>query len=364
MPIVRIIILTMLAAPCLSLLLALVGAPKLAGVLIGLAAGVLLRGEPSRAAMSTLCGSASAVLIGAALGGGSGFADRMAGWPGWLAGAVLAYLIAGRGLPRKTARAERSLALPAVLAALTAAVLGCGQLAAAKAMRVTLWEDYHEWDGPGWYRDLTQAIWCPAAAVVLAAVAASRFPGGRGRFLALPIAAWLGCGATAGPLQYVQALGVTDKPASFALIAGLTGGGIGAAAAAAGLRHAGTKHGLVAFILVTTAGSAAGTWLGDFATLLEAAALMALIALVAGRTAGRDADVESGVIAGMAGPLLIWSVYLTVGPRLDDHTSQSTPYWSAWAGVPIAFVTALTAAVWAAGDDRSGSRPEPETPPQ
>ncbi|MEU0568172.1 hypothetical protein ABZ297_22700 [Nonomuraea sp. NPDC005983] len=46
----------------------------------------------------------------------------------------------------------------------------------------------------------------------------------------------------------------------------------------------------------------------------------------------------------MAGPLLLWCVYPTVGPRFYDHASQSGPYWTAWATVPVALVTALVAA--------------------
>lgn len=359
---VRIIVLAVLAAPGLSLLLVRADHVELAGVLIGLAAGFLLRGKPARAAMGTLCGSVSAVLIGAASGGGSEFADRMAGWPGWPAGAVLAYLIAAKGLPPKTAMARGNAVLPAGVAALTAAALGCGQLVAAKAMGVTLWEDYHEWDGPGWYRDLTGAIWYPAVAVVIAAVVAGGLPGGRSRFLALPVVAWFGCAVTAGPLQYAQALGVSGEPASVALLAGLAGGGIGAAAAAAGLRHAGTRFGLVAFILAVTAGSAADAWLGDFVVLVDLVVPVALVAIVAARTARRDTSVESGVLAGTAGPLLIWSVYLSVGPRLYDHASQSGPYWLAWAGVPMGLVIALAAASLAVGGNRDGAPFEPAWP--
>jgi hypothetical protein len=371
MPDVRVAIGTALLAPALWLLMMPTHHVELTGVLIGLAAGFLLPGQPARAAMATLCGSAMVVPVGPVFGGGSEFADQMAGWPAWPAGAVLAYLIAAKGLPHKTATARGSAVLPAGMAALIAAALGCGQLVAAKALGMTLWEDYHQFDGPGWYRDLTEAIWYPAGAVVIAAVAASRLPGGRGRFLALPLAAWFGCAVTAGPLQYAQALEVTDKPASLALLAGMAGGGIGAAAAAAGLRHAGTKLGLVAFTLASTAGSATepsrlDDWMPDplpeFAMLLNVVVWVALVATVAARTARRDASAESGVIAGVAGPLLIWSVYLTVGPRAYDHSSQSEPYELALAGVPVALFIALAAAALAVGGDRDGAPFEPTQP--
>ncbi|NUW44749.1 hypothetical protein [Nonomuraea rhodomycinica] len=106
----------------------------------------------------------------------------------------------------------------------------------------------------------------------------------------------------------------------------------------------------------------ADAWLGGFVMLLDVVVAVSLTAIVAVRTARRDAGVESGVIAGMAGPLLIWSVYLTVGPRLYDHVSQSEPYWLAWAGVPTALVTALAAATWAVGGERNDAAPQPAQP--
>ncbi|MER6945912.1 hypothetical protein ABT294_17955 [Nonomuraea sp. NPDC000554] len=174
---------------------------------------------------------------------------------------------------------------------------------------MTLWEDYHEYDGPGWYRDLTSAIWYPAAAVVIAAAVAGALPGGRGRFLALPLAAWLGCAVTAGPLQYVQALGA--PPATVALLASLAGGGIGAAAAAAGLRHAGTRLGLVSCVLAVTVGSVVDTWF-KVPVLWDVIVPVVLVSVVATRATHRDGGAGSGVVAGMAGPLLLWCVYLRV----------------------------------------------------
>ncbi|GAA1010706.1 hypothetical protein Aple_029910 [Acrocarpospora pleiomorpha] len=347
---VRAVVLVILVAPGLSMLLLLPGRLELAGVLTGLAAGFLLCGEAARAALATLCGSVSAVLIGqifAETPDALDFADQMAGWPGWPVGAVLAYLIAARGLPPKTA--GRPAVLPVGLAALTAAALGCGQLIAAKALEMTLWEDYHPFDGPAWYRDLTSATWYPAAAVVIATAAAAALPGGRGRFLALPLAAWLGCAVTAGPLQYAQALGVTDKSPTVALLASLAGGGIGAAASAAGLRHGGTRLGLVSYVLAVTVALVTSNRLEvriQWDQFIPAVLVsMVLVSVVAARAAYQNTSVGSGVVAGMAGPLLIWSVYLTVGPRLYDHSSQAVPYWLAWVTVPAALITALAAAV-------------------
>ncbi|WP_084960391.1 hypothetical protein [Thermoactinospora rubra] len=360
MPIMRVLALALLAAPVLSVLLQPSGQPELAGVLTGVGAGWLLCGEPARAAMATLCGSASAVFAGSLIRpeAGPDFSDEMAGWPGWPAGAVLTYLLAdggrlrqagGRGRPDGPARPA---ALPVCVAALAAAALGCGLLLAAKALGATSWEEYHPYDAPGWYRDLTGALWYPAAAVVIAAMLAGALPGGRGRFLALPLGAWLGCAVTAGPLQYAQALGVPSKPAAVALLASLAGGSIGAAAAAAGLRHAGTRLGLAAHVLLFTAVSPAARWLRDplpVEDVVRVAVTVALVAWVAARAASRDAAVGSGVVAGMAGPLLVWSVYLTVGSRHYDHLSQAEPYWLAWAGVPVALVTAVIAAGLATG---------------
>ncbi|PZG18174.1 hypothetical protein [Nonomuraea aridisoli] len=72
---------------------------------------------------------------------------------------------------------------------------------------------------------------------------------------------------------------------------------------------------------------------------------MAVVAaLAARRTGSRDA----GIAAGVSGPLLIWSVYAAVGPRHYDHTSQSTPYYSALPGRLMALaVAAVTARVFA-----------------
>ncbi|MEU0565192.1 hypothetical protein ABZ297_07350 [Nonomuraea sp. NPDC005983] len=349
---VRVIVLAavvaLVLAPSLSALLAVTGHLEPAGVLTGLAAGFLLRRQPSTAALATLYGSASAVLIGELFAEGlldeTDFADAMAGWPGWVLGAVLAYLIAAQGLPRGQAGAVKPAVLPMGAAALIAAVLSCAQIVAGKAFGMTEWVDYHPYDGPGWYRDLTSATWYPAASVVLASMIASRMPGGRGRFVVLPLAAWFGCAMTAGPVQYAQALGLDGKPAVVALLASLAGSGIGAAAAAAALRHGGTGLGLVSFVLVFTAGEVTGVWMKDLPLLWSLVGPLALIAVVAAWTAWRDASLRSGVVAGVAGPLLVWSVYLTIGSRNYDHSSQSWPYWLALLTALMALLIALTAA--------------------
>ena len=123
---VRVIILAVIVAlfvaPSLSALLATIGSLEPAGVLTGLAAGFLLRRQPSMAALATLYGSASAVLIGELFAQDlldeTGFADAMAGWPGWVLGAVLAYLIAAQGLPRGKAGEVKPAVLPMGVAAL------------------------------------------------------------------------------------------------------------------------------------------------------------------------------------------------------------------------------------------------------
>lgn len=345
------------AGPCVSMLLAAIDRLELAGILTGLVAGVLLRGEPAKAAVATLYGSVAAVMVGESAtdaSGGGDFADAMAGWPGWpgwAIGAVLAYLVAAGGLPRTGARRVGP-AVPAVVAAalttaaLTAAVLACGQLVAAEALGRTLWERYHEWDGPGWYRDLTRAVWYPAAAVVAASVIAGRTPGGRGRFLALPSAAWLGCAVTAGPLQYLQALGAVDDPPAVALTASLAGAGIGAAAGAAALRHAGTRRGLLCFVLLFTAVEVMDGLPGPLPDgSLSMVILSTVLAVaVAAWTARRDASTGSAVTAGVAGPLLIWSVYVTVGSRDYDHSTQYLPYWTACVAALLASIAAPPAA--------------------
>ncbi|WP_182884506.1 hypothetical protein [Microbispora sp. H10885] len=387
--------------PGVSVLLRVTGGLESAGVLTGLAAGGLLRGKPVRAAVATLYGSASAVLIGeisqGAFGGGPDFADAMAvrpGWPGWMIGAVLAYAIAaGRppcaqadqaapahpvtthADPAGVTRAHRTtigrlphadsgeaghLMLSIVFTAVLAAVLACGQIVAGKALGMTLWEAYHEYDGPGWYRDLTRALWYPAASVVLASLVAGGMPAGRWRFLAPPLAAWLGCAVTAGPLQYLQALGAPYDPPAVALMASLAGGGVGAAAGAAALRHTGTRLGLVCFVLLFTAGDATGR-LDDFPVgVFVSIALAAVVA--AWVTARRNADIGPGILAGMAGPLFIWSVYATVGSRLYDHSTQALPYWNAMIVALLAPAVALPAAALARlARPRTRARPHCDT---
>ncbi|MEV1175395.1 hypothetical protein, partial [Nonomuraea sp. NPDC049784] len=166
----------MVVAPVLTLILAALGGLDLAGPMTGLAAAFLLRGQPVKGAVATLYGSVAALPAGSLLpfaiqDDGTDFGDLMAGGPGWAAGAVLAYLIAARKVPRAEPRPKPRAGSMAV-AASVAAVLACAQILAAKALEVTLWVDYHEFDGPGWYRDLTHAAWYPAASVVIASLIA------------------------------------------------------------------------------------------------------------------------------------------------------------------------------------------------
>ncbi|MEV1172322.1 hypothetical protein, partial [Nonomuraea sp. NPDC049784] len=157
--------------------------------------------------------------------------------------------------------------------------------------------------------------------------------------LALPLAAWLGCAVTAGPLQYVQALGA-DRQTIVALLAGLAGGGIGAAAGAAALRHAETRLGLVSFIVMFDVLDVAHGRLDLLEPLLVLVAPAVLVAVATWRATRRGGSLGSGVLAGVAGPLLIWSVYLMIGPRLYDHTTQSGPYYWAFFMTLMALVLA------------------------
>ncbi|MBE3013038.1 hypothetical protein IL992_28205 [Microbispora sp. NEAU-D428] len=360
----RVVIVVAVLAPVVSVLLAVTGRLEPAGLSTGLVAGSLLRGEPARAAVATLYGGVAAVVVTlpvaedflgqSANAMGSWFG--LPGWPGWAAGAVVAYLVAARRVPAGTRPTVGAVGA----AALIAAVLACGQLVAAKVFEVTQWVDYHEWDGAGWYRDLTGAFWHPAASVVLASVIAARLPGGRGAFVATPLAAWIGCAITAGPVQYAQALGVESKPAGVALLASLAGGGIGAAAGSVALRHTGAREGLVSFVLLYTANELADVqWKavhlgslepGYLSLALGLIAPAVVVAAVASRTARRDASWSSGLLAGVAGPLLIWSIYVAIGPRPYDHNTQSEPYWFAL----LATLMALAVAGVAAGLARLG----------
>jgi hypothetical protein len=241
---------------------------------------------------------------------------------------------------------------------LSAAALCCGQLVAAKAAGWTAWVEYDYYNEVGWYRDLTSATWYPAASVVIASVIAGRMPGGRGRHLALPLAAWCGCAVAAGPLQYAQALGVPDRPATAALLAALAGGGIGAAAAAVALRgDGGVRFGLVAFAALQTLVIAAHSLRRDIGLWILIVSVV-LVVTAALRTARRGGEARSVIVAGVAGPLLIWSVHLSVGPRFSDHATQSEPYLIAGGttlmAIIVAFVT-LVATQVAAAPPQSGT---------
>jgi hypothetical protein len=247
------------------------------------------------------------------------------------------------------------------VAAGAGAVLAAGQLAAAQAAGLTLWEDYHPYDGPGWYRDLTSALWYPAASVVLATVLAGRLRGGRRSSAAVPVAAWLGAALAGGPMQYAQALGVTVEPPGVALLASLAGGGIGAAAGVLALRHPGVAAGLVCFVAFRTL-QALDRAPGELPEPVEVIAdplllvtPFVIVAVVAARTARRAARWGPGLVAGPAGPLLVWSVYAAVGARAYDHSTQSSPYAQALLTAFLAPAVALAAAQIAVLTGRSGS---------
>ncbi|MER7619391.1 hypothetical protein, partial [Nonomuraea wenchangensis] len=178
MPILRAALVTGLPAPAAAALLVLAGRPEPAGPLTGVLAGLLLRGSPVAAALATLWGGAWAVL--ATELAGIETADAMGswlewpGWPGWAVGAVLAYALAARPMPGGVPRMPGGIwhvlgrvrhlpgggrhvpdgvrRSPLPVAAVTAgagAALVAGQLAAAQAAGLTLWTDYHPYDGPG-----------------------------------------------------------------------------------------------------------------------------------------------------------------------------------------------------------------------
>ncbi|MET8992411.1 hypothetical protein ABZW49_43795 [Nonomuraea wenchangensis] len=371
MPILRATLVAGLPAPAAAALLTLAGRPEPAGPLIGVLAGLLLRGSPAAAALATLWGGAWAVLatelaeIETADAMGSWL--EWPGWPGWAVGAVLAYALAARHTPGGVrgvpggVRTSRPPVAAVTVAAVAGAVLAAGQLAAARAAGLTLWTDYHPYDGPGWYRDLTSALWYPAASVVLASVLAGRLRGGRESWAAVPVAAWLGAALAGGPVQYAQALGVTVEPPGVALLASLAGGGIGAAAGVLALRHPGAAAGLVGFVALRTLQAldrGPGEWPEPLDVIADPLLLVTpfvVVAVVAARTARRAARRGPGLVAGLAGPLLIWSVYAAVGARAYDHSTQSGPYAQALLTALLAPAVALAAAQIAVLTGRSGS---------
>ncbi|MEV5558404.1 hypothetical protein AB0L44_32515 [Nonomuraea wenchangensis] len=385
MPILRAALVAGLPAPAAAALLTLAGRPEPAGPLTGVLAGLLLRGSPVAAALATLWGGAWAVLATELAGIES--ADAMGswlewpGWPGWAVGAVLAYTLAARPVPGGVPRTPggiwhvlgrvrhvpdgvRRSPLPVAavtVAAGAGAALVAGQLAAAQAAGLTLWTDYHPYDGPGWYRDVTSALWYPAASVVLASALAGRLRGGREAWAAVPVAAWLGAALAGGPLQYAQALGATGGPPGVALLASLAGGGIGAAAGALALRHPGAGAGLVCFVALRTSQAldrAPGEWPEPVEVMADPLLLLApfvVVAVVAARAARRAARRGPGLVAGLAGPLLVWAVYAAVGARAYDHSTQSEPYLQALLTAFLAPAVALAAAQLAVLTGRSGS---------
>ncbi len=62
-----------------------------------------------------------------------------------------------------------------------------------------------------------------------------------------------------------------------------------------------------------------------------------------------------GLVAGLAGPLLVWAVYAAVGARAYDHSTQSDPYLQALLTAFLAPAVALAAARLAVLTGRSGS---------
>ncbi|QYC41882.1 hypothetical protein Nocox_21390 [Nonomuraea coxensis DSM 45129] len=187
------------------------------------------------------------------------------------------------------------------VAAVAGAALAAGQLVAARALGMTLWTDYHPYDGPGWYRDVTSALWYPAASVVLASVAAGAVA------LRRPEAGW----------------------------------------------------GLVCFVVLYPLGRMPpDVWpeaVENVVDLLLLPASLAVVAVAAARAARRAARPGPGLAAGLVGPLLVWSVYAAVGPRAYDHSTQSGPYLLALLTVLLALVVAPVAALVAAVTARSGS---------
>ncbi|WP_189248614.1 hypothetical protein [Streptosporangium pseudovulgare] len=269
--------------------------------------------------------------------------------------------------------------------ALVAAVLAAAQVLVAHRLGVNDWTvrggsyaEYVDWDHP-----LTRSTWYPAASTLIASMITHRlFRRAPWSWRWLPPAAWLGSCLTAGPLLYGLAsaapeAGIGSGP-SAAVRAVAVGGVIGLVAAMVALRRREAGAGLVTYILWVSLLEFARPWWWDRApafdpmlteevwaggsgdrvvraSFLEAGGITAgligpvvVSGVVAVWAAARYGRRRSGVIAGVAGPLLLCSVYLTIDPGWGDQDSvQAALCWYAFLAVPIGLCSATIAATLA-----------------
>ncbi|MEU4547000.1 hypothetical protein [Nonomuraea dietziae] len=363
--------------PASALLAALLGAPMsaalfnhlnlfwaLAGLFTGIVCGITIAWAPTRmpgirlpaaAATLTLAGMVPTSLVG--YSGGESVDLFWSGVepaaPFWIAGAALAYTIAALRMGRRPGhplRPGRRDIAGAAAAALLSALLAGGQVTAAHGLNLITWTSEGGYGVPvDWDWDLTRATWYPAASAIIAAVAVRRLT--TPLLAALP--AGLGAGLSAALILYgqAQAVPVTPFPPETVLSAAALGGAIGAVAAFAALTRDGVRAGLIASIgLITIAeltwkrGDARHDPLIHLSMPSEPALGAGLIAPIVMCVAitvwtTRRADRETGILAGISGPLLLFATYLTINPGLDDQESLQAGPWV------LTFVTVATALI-------------------
>ncbi|MDX3104102.1 hypothetical protein [Nonomuraea angiospora] len=259
---------------------------------------------------------------------------------------------------------RRRLAAP-IVCALVAAALAAVQVLAADRFGINQWatrvgpyDDYVGWD-----HAMTRSTWYPTASTLIASAITYRvFHRASWSWLWLPTAAWLGSCLIAAPLLYGLASaapenGLNSSPSEVAW-ATIIGGAIGVAAAMAALRHREAGAGLVAYTVWVSLLEFTRPWWWDrpppfdpmlaegglssetgeyvvMATLREAGGITAgligpvlISGIVAAWAAAQQGRWMSGALAGVAGPLLLCSVYFTTDPGLGDQESIQSLLWA------------------------------------
>nr|WP_152992471.1 hypothetical protein [Nonomuraea pusilla] len=278
------------------------------------------------------------------------------------------------------------LAVP-VVCALVAAVLAAAQVLAAHRLGINEWTnkggsyaEYIDWD-----HAVTRSTWYPAASTLAASAITYRvFQRAPRSWLWLPPAAWLGSCLTAAPLLYGLASaapedGINSSPLAVAW-ATIIGGAIGVAAAMAALRCREIGVGLLAYTLWVSLLEFTRPWWWDRAptfdpmltegmlsvetgqyvvkaTFIEAGGITAgligpvmVSGIIAAWAAAQHGRWKRGVQAGVAGPLLLFSVYLTIDPGLDNQDSIQATLWTysllaVLIGLCVSLVTATVAQI-------------------
>ncbi|MFC6086549.1 hypothetical protein [Sphaerisporangium aureirubrum] len=272
---------------------------------------------------------------------------------------------------------------------LVAAVLAAVQVLVADRFGINVWT--MEWgsysDSIDWDHAVTRSTWYPVASTLVASVITYRVcRRAPWSWLWLPPAAWLGSCLTAVPLLYGLASAVPDdgrinSSPSVVVGSAILGGAIGGAAAMVALRHREVGVGLVVYTLWVSFLEFTRPWwwerapafdpmltervltgTGEYvvkAKIIEAGGVTAgligpviVSGIVAAWAAVQRGRWRSGVVAGVAGPLLLCSVYLTIDSGMGDQDSMQLTLWyysilAVLIGLCVSAVTATVAQITA-----------------